>query len=338
MSPAKRASIALAGGIGVSAAAAAIGFLTTQAFVLRRRSILLAPAPAISPEQSRSLRILHLSDIHLLTSQKDKVTWIQKLADAEPDFLVLTGDQLSEGSALQSLLEALEPFAGIPGAFVFGSHDYHSPHAKNPISYLLDRNFVDPHADSSDEPSEVRDLPWEEMTAAFEAAGWINLNNRRAKLSIGNWNVALVGVDDPHIALDEFPPPDPAYEWEPSDSSMTIKIGLAHAPYQAVLDTLVDDGCDFVFAGHTHGGQIRVPKVGALITNCDLDRKLASGLFQWPPTGKAAMTGDGSVARYGERGKKNSWVNVSAGLGSSPYAPVRIACRPEAIQVDLITI
>ena len=64
-------------------------------------------------------------------------------------------------------------------------------------------------------------------------------------------------------------------------------------------------------AGHTHGGQIGLPGFGALITNCDIPRRYAKGLSQWHSHGRA------------------SWLHVSAGLGTSRYARVRVATRPE---------
>jgi predicted MPP superfamily phosphohydrolase len=82
-----------------------------------------------------------------------------------------------------------------------------------------------------------------------------------------------------------------------------------------VLDAFASDGYDLVLAGHTHGGQLRVPGYGALVTNCDLDRARARG-----------------VSRWGAR----MWLNVSAGLGTSPYAPVRFACPPEASLLTLV--
>ena len=88
---------------------------------------------------------------------------------------------------------------------------------------------------------------------------------------------------------------------------------MTHAPYLRVLDAMAADGADLVLAGHTHGGQLCVPGVGALVTNCDLPRKQAKGL----------SAHDGSV------------LHVSAGLGTSPYAPVRFACRPEATLLTL---
>jgi predicted MPP superfamily phosphohydrolase len=72
-------------------------------------------------------------------------------------------------------------------------------------------------------------------------------------------------------------------------------------------------GYPFVVAGHTHGGQVRLPLVGALVTNSHLPRRLVSGLIR--------MGG--------------SFVHVSPGLGTSKYAPFRFLCPPEATLLEL---
>ena len=90
-------------------------------------------------------------------------------------------------------------------------------------------------------------------------------------------------------------------------------MGVAHAPYLRVLDQFAADGYETILAGHTHGGQLCLPFKGALVTNCDLDTARAKGLH-----------------RHGD-----SWLHVSAGLGTSPYAPVRFCCRPEATLLTL---
>jgi predicted MPP superfamily phosphohydrolase len=68
-----------------------------------------------------------------------------------------------------------------------------------------------------------------------------------------------------------------------------------------------------VVAGHTHGGQVRMPFVGALVTNSRLPRRVASGVF-----------------RMGD-----ALVHVSRGLGTNKYAPFRFLCRPEATMLVL---
>ena len=79
-----------------------------------------------------------------------------------------------------------------------------------------------------------------------------------------------------------------------------------------MLDSFVTYGASLIFAGHTHGGQVCVPGFGALVTNCDIPRRQAKGLSIW---------------RHAFR---SAYLNVSAGLGTSIYAPFRFACPPEA--------
>ena len=96
-----------------------------------------------------------------------------------------------------------------------------------------------------------------------------------------------------------------------------LTVGVTHAPYQRVLDDFVTEGASLLFAGHTHGGQVRVPGMPALVTNCDIPREQAQGLSVWRHARGAAL------------------LNVSAGLGTSIYAPVRFACPPEAVVLTL---
>lgn len=328
-----RRRLALAGGAfgGLAAGLFAWGVLEAHLFTVRRRSLVVAgPDDASLRGVSPSLRVLHLSDIHLLARQKHKIEWLRKLADSKPDFVILTGDQLSRADAYPALLEALEPLSDVPGAFVFGSHDYHSARPGNPLAYVFRRFFASrpPKRTKAD-----RDLPWQEMAEAFERWGWVNLNNARGSVRVAGWNLSLVGVDDPHIHADVFPRP----EEHVRESVVDLRIGVAHAPYSHVLDEMKADDCDLVFAGHTHGGQVCLPTGRALVSNCDLSPELASGMFTWPVDRDRRVFGDGAVVTQ-PLASPTMWVNVSAGLGTSPYAPVRLFCRPEAVQLDLIRI
>lgn len=351
--------------------AAAWGVVEAHAYTLRRRSILVSSTGTLNAVESaatsanQSLRILHLSDIHMVARQHRKAEWIRSLEATEPDVIVLTGDLLADTAALPELLHALEPFERTPGAFVFGSNDYYSPHFKNPFSYLA-RQWLGKKGDDKYRDRQ-RDLPWREMTAAFEARDWFNLNNARATCTIGAWNVSFVGVDDPHIGLDRFPEPEAAHTTgaQTTGAQTTgrpVHIGLTHAPYQRILNRMAEDACSLVFSGHTHGGQVCLPGYGTIVTNCDIDRELAYGLFRWPPAQISArkglhthvVKGDGAVAfRDAPAGELPGsaagqapadaplhpmWVNVTTGLGTSPYSPVRVACRPEAVQVDIIAL
>jgi predicted MPP superfamily phosphohydrolase len=263
-------------------------------WTLRRSDV-----PVLAPD-AEPLRILHLSDLHMLPSHRSKQEWIRGLAALDPDFVALTGDNLSSSDAIASVLGALRPLLDVPGAFVFGSNDYYAPVPKNPFIY-----FKKDHARKIG-----ADLPWKDLRDLLSGAGWTDLTNQRTIVTAGGRRIELSGVDDPHLKLDDYPAVA-----GPVDPSADLHLGLIHAPEPRVLDLFADDGYDLLLAGHTHGGQVRVPYYGALVTNCGLDRQLVRGLH-----------------RYGQ----DTWLNVSAGMGTSPYAPYRFACPPEASLLTLV--
>lgn len=292
-----RIALALAG-TAAGCLAYAAGY-EVRAFRLRRLDV-----PVLAPG-SPPLRILHLSDLHLTPGQERKRAWVRGLAALEPDLVVNTGDNLAHPDAVPAVLDMLGPLLDRPGVFVLGSNDYYAPRPKNPARYLM----------PSDRVRRVYgpDLPWKELRDGFLDAGWLDLTNARGSLSVDGRTLAFVGVDDPHLRLDRYA--DVAGPAPGAD----LTVGVAHAPYLRVLDAMAADGYRLLLAGHTHGGQLCVPGWGALVTNCDLEPARAKGLARHPAEG-----GDGA-----------SWLHVSAGLGTSPYAPVRFACPPEATLLTL---
>jgi hypothetical protein len=157
-----------------------------------------------------------------------------------------------------------------------------------------------------------------ELQPAFEKGGWTNLTNTRSQLEVGGVSLAFAGVDDPHLGYDDL-----ASVAGPAPEDVDLRIGVAHAPYLRVLDQYARDGYDVTFAGHTHGGQVCLPFKGAIVTNCDLDTKRAKGLHRHPADSRPDDPG-------------SSWLHVSAGAGTSPYAPIRVCCRPEATLLTLL--
>jgi predicted MPP superfamily phosphohydrolase len=293
-------------GLGALAGAAGLGYaagIEVRAFTLRRVDVPVLPAG------SRPLRVLHLSDLHLTPHQAHKLAWLDSLSRLEPDLIVNTGDNIAHPGSVGPLLAALGRLRDVPGVFVFGSNDYFAPTLRNPVRYLL----PDDGRRNTDSPQ----LPWKDLRAGFVESGWLDLTNTADALTIGDTRLAFVGVDDPHLEYDDL-----AAVAGPAPADADLRVGVTHAPYLRVLDQFAADGYEMIFAGHTHGGQLCLPVKGALVTNCDLDTARAKGLHRHP-----------ADSRPGDPG--SSWLHVSAGAGTSPYAPVRFCCRPEATLLTL---
>jgi uncharacterized protein len=294
----KRSVISVASGVTALGAAtfAYASLIERNMFTLRRFDV-----PVLEPD-AEPLRILHLSDLHMMPDQRRKQEWVAGLAGADPDLVVVTGDNMASPHAVPGVLRALDRLLDLPGAFVFGSNDYTGPRWKNPLRYLQsDREYV---------PGDT-DLPTDDLRAALVDAGWADLNNARTVLKAGGRSIELAGVDDPHINRDDY-----ASVSGPASPGADLHLGVTHTPASRVLDPMAADGVALVLAGHTHGGQVCVPGYGALTTNCDLPHRMAKGLHRWPGT--------------------KAWLHVSAGLGTHPTAPIRFACRPEATVLTLI--
>jgi predicted MPP superfamily phosphohydrolase len=267
-----------------------------MAYQLRQESLPLLPSGA------GQIRILHFSDLHLTPSRKREIADIKSWGALKPDLVISTGDFLAHRDGVQVALNALNELLDLPGLYVFGSNDYYGPRFKNPLSYLK----------SDDGERRVGEkLPIEQFDSELKKRGWINLNNSRSSIKINGINIEARGTDDAHLELDD-------YKKVVGKASGALSIGVTHAPYKRVLDAMGQDGLDLIFAGHTHGGQVRFPWFGgsrSLTTNCDLPNWRSRGL---------------TIE------ENQPWLNVSAGMGYSPFAPFRIFCSSEVSLITLI--
>ncbi len=293
-------AVLAAGAVAGAATAAYAHYIELNNFQVRRETL------PILPEGSPAFKIMHISDMHMIPGQARKTAFMHSLAELEPDLVINTGDNLSHLDGLPALLEALDPLLDFPGVYVPGSNCYFAPVPKNPARYLWKKNTGD---EANDQTRAV--LPTQTMHDAFDARGWVGLINRYETLTLGGLRLEFSGVDDPHLEYDRHPGFSPtAFSAEPGPS---VRLGVCHAPYLRTLDRFADDGAQAIFAGHTHGGQVCLPGGRALVSNCDL-----------PPARAKGLSYQGDVP-----------VQVTAGLGTSRYAQVRLFCPPEAVLVTL---
>jgi predicted MPP superfamily phosphohydrolase len=289
------------GAIGVGCLAYA-GLYEVNAFRLRRVAV------PVLPPGARPIRILHVSDVHMTPYARTRQRWLSTLGALEPDLVINTGDNLAHEEAVPYVLGSFGRLLDRPGVYVWGANDYYAPKFKNPLRYLRGPS----RSDRLPEPT----LPWHDLGRGFKETGWIDLTDTRALLEIKGVRLGFRGTDDAHIDQDRY-----AEVAGPIDhDEIDVAIGVTHAPYRRVIDAMAYDGHDLIIAGHTHGGQVCVPFYGALVTNCDLDTGRAKGLSKHTAGGRTA------------------WLNVSAGVGTSPYAPIRFACPPEATLLTLTSV
>ena len=270
-----------------------------MSFVVRKAQIPILPAG------HEPIAVLHFSDLHLTPSVKKEIKGIKSFIDLKPDLVISTGDFLGSIDAVPIALDALDQLLDLPGLFVFGSNDYYAPRVKNPLLYLKEDTGKRIHGDP---------LPTHELADGLTKRGWHNLNFSRVMLEIKGTTIEARGTDDAHLDRDDYS----LVQGKP-DPKADVAIGVTHAPYHRILEAMGADGLAAIFAGHTHGGQVRLPWLGgsrALTTNCDLPTWRARGL-----------------TRFGNQ----PWLHVSAGMGTSPYARIRVASPPEASFVTLVS-
>ncbi|MFC4243358.1 metallophosphoesterase [Gryllotalpicola reticulitermitis] len=310
MASSRRSALGALGSTAVAIGAVGAGAVAWGSLVERTRYTLRAFNVPVLPAGAEPVRLLHLSDLHMAPWQRDKQSWVAALAQLNPDLIVNTGDNLGHENGLSGIRAAFDPFRGTPGVYVWGSNDYFGPTPKNPMRY-----FGGP----STMPQRPKDLDTAGLGRYLDGIGLTALNNTAAVLDVKGTRFEFFGVDDPHRGYDRLDQAADALRTLPDEQGTdAVRIGVAHAPYRRVLDDFVDHGAGLLLAGHTHGGQVCLPGFGALVTNCDLPRQQVKGLSRW------------------EHGEHEAYLHVSAGLGTSIYAPFRFACRPEASLLTLV--
>jgi predicted MPP superfamily phosphohydrolase len=316
---------------GVTGVAAFLGFyarFVERAWPALDRFTVTVARPGLPPE---GITILHLTDFHFRAGgriQERKIARLRRLlAEEQYDLLALTGDLIHDvagfGAALE-LIKSLRPRIG--GFSCPGNHDY--------VEYSVwGISGRDPRVEDGGnnrlllaglsevagklrafgrkvwrnelvrQPVAFNDVP--AMNAALARIGIQPLVNRAVPVQIGNLELWIAGVDDftegkPDLAA--------ALAGVPADAPLIL---LAHNP-----DPWLEPGAeraDLILSGHTHGGQIRLPIIGAVHTQgTHLTRRKAAGWFQ--------------------RGRTRMF--VSRGLGES--IPLRLGVPPQVALIRLM--
>jgi len=263
-------------------------FVERRRYRLVRHRLDILPATAASP-----LTVLHLSDLHFVRRDPGKAAFLASLPAA--DVTVITGDFLAEPEAVETTVAAVHAVRGrLASWFVLGSNDYFVPRPLNYLAYFRGKR----------KPRRAERGRAADLVSQLRADGWDDLTNVRRDIDINGVPMELLGLDDAHIAWHDL-------RVAPRRSPDRFGFAVMHSPDSAPETAAL--GYDFMVAGHTHGGQVCIPLVGALVTNCSLPARLVSG-----------------VIRVGD-----AVVSVSPGLGTSKYAPFRFFCRPEATLLEL---
>jgi hypothetical protein len=274
--------------VALGVACIAWGVLVERSWYRVRRHRL-----AILPAGAAPLTILHLSDLHVVRSDPKKTRFLAALPGA--DLTVVTGDFLAESAAVETAIASVRPVRGrLASWFVLGSNDYYEPAPLNYLEYFKVRRKA-----RAALPGRAGDL-----AAGLTEDGWQDLTNVHREVALGDLPVELLGLDDAHIARQDL-------RLVPRRAPERFGIGVMHSPDSAPESAVA--GYDLLLAGHTHGGQVCLPIVGALVTNCSMPRRLVDGLIRMGP----------------------AVLHTSRGIGTSKYAPFRFWCRPTATYLDL---
>jgi predicted MPP superfamily phosphohydrolase len=278
------------GGVGIFA----YSLMSARSYRLRAEQVpIRGPGP--------SWRVLHLSDLHLSAGKRKLIDWLRALPEAAGpvDLVLATGDLIDDDSGIAPLCDVFERIEARHGRYyVLGSHDYFQSTLRG-LMAGVSKLYA-----ARRDPVTSRPADTEALEEGLRGRGWVGLANTSDVIPTEAGPVRITGLDDPFLKRHNTD----HIRRDPGDA---LAIGIVHSPDVVSDWALV--GYDLILAGHTHGGQVRAPVVGALVTNCTLPAALASGLH-----------------RIG-----SAHLHVSPGLGTSKFAPIRFLCPPEATVLEL---
>lgn len=282
-----RTTVALGGAVGMGC----VGYGLVEAHRYHLRSHRLP----VLPPGARPLRVLQVSDTHLRTNQLRLSAFLASLSGECYDLVFATGDLLGEPAVVERcarLLGGIE--ARLGRYYVLGSSDYYAPRFKSYTRYFTKRRKM---------PTKTNRTA--DFLRMLESQGYEGLTNRTIMLDLDGLATQITGLDDPFLHRD-----DRRLLKRSPEVDFALCVVHDPAPY---LD-IARAGFDLAIAGHTHGGQVRLPFVGSLVTNSDLPNALSMGAH-WV---------DGTL------------LFVTPGLGTGKFGPFRFLAPPEASVLELV--
>jgi uncharacterized protein len=270
----KTRSVLKAAGLAVGALGAYATLVEPRWLQLTRTRIHL---PTLHPDLE-GFRIALLTDMH--AGAGTPLSLVRRAAQMamreRPHLVALTGDFAADSAdSFRPVLQALSALRAPYGVYaVPGNHDY-----------------------------TVGIETWEREVG--EHAAFEDLTNRAVIRCVGGARLCVAGVDDLSRG-------DPTLAHLPEPDARDFTLLLAHDPDQAEKARRTYDRVDLIVSGHTHGGQVRLPFVGALVNPAERDDLYEGGLRRRPWT----------------------QVYTSRGVGTV-HLPVRFLCRPEVAILEL---
>ncbi|MFJ7941685.1 metallophosphoesterase [Peribacillus sp. NPDC096622] len=241
------------------------------------------------PEEFDGFKVVQLSDLHNKEFGEGNKRLVKKINKIEPDIIVITGDMLNNshdipnnGEVLIKLLENLNN--NYPIYYVTGEHEEGL--------YYEDRNKYQKEGTKEAYEEKLSNL------------GVTVVNDEQTTITKQDAIINLYGLKE-HLS-GEIQIEERLGETNENE----VNILLSHRPFY--FDEYADWGADLVFSGDTHGGMLRLPFIGGIISTEGFFPEYDGGLFQ----------------------KENSIMVVSRGLGNNPI-PLRINNRPEVVEITL---
>lgn len=222
-------------------------------------------------------KIVQLSDFHGAELVTDIVETVR---EQKPDIIALTGDFITDEGDLPAVEQLVSQLTDICEVyFISGNHDF-----------------------ASGRIAELSDI--------LSSRGVKYLKNEYVTIQRGGESIVLAGVEDPNSWAD-LEPPDAFLKRVRAEHPDDYIVLLGHRNYW--MEKYPDLPVELILCGHAHGGIVRIPGVGGLLST---DRTLF-------PDYEAGMYDNGNYTMI-----------VSRGLGNSISVP-RLMNRPEIVSIEL---